>query len=146
MSRAYPQDSRDRVTDPALNEALSTLSAAAWFGVGIATAMVWVRRAREKGSQVARPRGQPKGSKLDIHREAILSGIAERDDITIAGIRERPVAERGASVSVGTAWTFLDRRDLTFKGPRTPASRTGRTLQASAKRGSTASSSSTRRA
>jgi transposase len=147
MSRAYSQDLRDRVIDAALKEALSARSAAARFGVGIATAIVWVRRARETGSRVARPRGQPKGSKLDIHREAILAWIAEKDDITIAEIRERLVAERGASAGVGTVWTVLDRCGLTFKKrPRTPASRTSRTSRASAKRGSTASSSSTRRA
>ena len=57
--------------------------------MGIATAIVWVRRARETGSRAARPRGQPRGSKLDIHREAILGWIAEKDDITLAEIRER---------------------------------------------------------
>lgn len=147
MSRAYSQDLRDRVIDASLKEALSARAAAARFGVGIATAIVWVRRARETGSRVSRPRGQPKGSKLDIHREAILGWIAEKDDITIAEIRERLVAERGTSAGVGTVWTFLDRCGLTFKKrPRTPASRTGRTSRADAKRGSTASPNSTRRA
>lgn len=147
MSRAYSQDLRDRVIDATLKEALSARSAAARFGVGIATAIVWVRRARETGSRMARPRGQLRGSKLDIHREAILGWITEKDDITIAEIRERLVAERGMNAGVGTVWTFLDRCGLTFKKrPRTPASRTGRTSRAGAKRGSTASPSSTRRA
>jgi transposase len=147
MSRAYSQDLRDRVIDAALEEALSARSAAARFGVGIATAIVWVRRARETGSRAARPRGQPRGSKLEAHREAILGWIAEKDDITIAEIRERLVVELGTSAGVGTVWTFLDRCGLTFKKrPRTPVSRTGRTSRASAKRGSTASPSSTRRA
>jgi transposase len=147
MSRAYSQDLRDRVIDAALKEALSARSAAARFGVGIATAIVWVRRARETGSRAARPRGQPRGSKLDAHREAILGWIAEKDDITIAEIRARLVVERGTSAGVGTVWTFLDRCGLTFKKrPRTPASRTGRRSPASAKRGSTDSPNSTRRA
>lgn len=147
MSRAYSQDLRDRVIDATLKEALSARAAAARFGVGIATAIVWVRRARETGSRAARLRGQPKGSKLDAHREAILGWIDEKDDITIAEIREKLAAERGVSAGVGTVWTFLDRCGLTFKKrPRMPASRTGQTSRVSAKRGSTASPNSTRRA
>lgn len=109
MSRAYSQDLRGRVIDAALREALSAHAAAARFGVGIATAIVWVRRPRETGSRAARPCGQPKGSKLDAHREAVLGWIDEKDDITIAEIRERLVAERGVSAGVGTVWCFLDR-------------------------------------
>lgn len=46
MSYAYSQDLRDRVLDAAPKEALSARSAAARFGVGVATAIVWERRAR----------------------------------------------------------------------------------------------------
>ncbi len=115
--------------------------------IGVATAVVWVRRALETGVRAAKPRGQPKGSKLDSHREAILGWIESKDDITIAEIRGRLVAERSVSAAVGTVWCFLDRCGLTFKKrPRTPPSRTGRTSKPSAKRGSTASSTSIRRA
>jgi transposase len=119
----------------ALKEAL-----AARFGVGIATAIVWVRRAREKGSRAARPRGQPQGSKLDALREAILAWIAERGDITIAEIRERLVVEARHQLRRrhGLDLPRPPRPDIQ-KRPRTPASRTGRTSRASAKRGSTAS-------
>lgn len=147
MSRAYSQDLRDRVIDAALKDDVSARGAAARFGIGVATAVVWVRRARETGVRAAKPRGQPKGSKLDAHREAILGWIDEKDDITIAEIRERLVAERGVSAGVGTVWSFLDRCGLTFKKrPRTPPSKTGRTSGTSAKPGSTANSTSIRRA
>jgi transposase len=99
MSRAYSQDLRDRVIDAALKDKLSARAAAARFGIGIATAIVWVRRARETGVRAARPRGQPRGSKLDAHREAILGWIAAKDDITIAEIRERS-ALSGSSLTV----------------------------------------------
>jgi transposase len=147
MSRAYSQDLRDRVIDAALKDDVSARGAAARFGIGVATAVVWVRRARETGVRAAKPRGQPKGSKLDAHREAILGWIDEKDDITIGEIRERLVAERGVSAGVGTVWSFLDRCGLTFKKrPRTPPSKTGRTSGTSAKPGSTANSTSIRRA
>ena len=140
MSRAYSQELRDRVIDAALKDGLSARSAAARFDVGISTAIVWVRRARDTGSRAARPRGQSRGSKLDAHRKAILGWIAEQDDITIAEIQEKLVAGCGVSAGVGTVWTFLDRCGLTFKKrPRTPANRTGLTSRASAKPGLTAS-------
>ena len=147
MSRAYSQDLRDRVIDAALKDDLSARGAAARFGIGVATAVVWVRRARETGVRVAKRRGQPKGSKLDAHREAVLGWIDGKDDITIAEIRERLRAERGTSAGVGTVSSFLDRCGLTFKKrQRTPPNRTGRTSSRSAKRGSTANSTSIRRA
>ncbi|MBX9865213.1 MAG: hypothetical protein K2Y42_20920 [Hyphomicrobium sp.] len=78
--------------------------------------------------RAAKPRGQPKSSKLDAHRETILAWIDERDDLTIAEIRERLAAERRVSAGVGTVWSFLDRCGLTFKKrPRTPPNRIGRT-------------------
>jgi len=147
MSRAYSQDLRDRVIDAALKDDVSARGAAARFGIGVATAIVWVRRARETGGRAAKPRGRPKGSKLDAHRAAILGWIDEKDDITIAEIRERLTAERGVSAGVGTVWSFLDRCGLTFKKrPRTPPSRTGRTSSGSGRPGSTADSTSIRRA
>jgi transposase len=147
MSRAYSQDSRDRVIDASLKDKLSARSAAARFGIGIATAILWVRRARETGVRAAKPRGQPRGSKLDAHRDAILGWIVEKDDNTIAEIRERLAAERSAIAGVGTVWTFLDRCGLTFKKrPRMPASRIGQMFARGAKRGSTASSTSIPRA
>lgn len=147
MSRAYSQDLRDRVIDAALKDGLSARGAAARFGIGVATAVVWVRRARESGLRAALPRGQQKGSKLDAHREAILGWIGEKDDITLSEIRERLAAERGVSAGVGTVWCFLERCGLTFKKrPRTPASRIDRTSARSAKPGSTANPTSIRRA
>ena len=46
--------------------------AAARFGVGVATAIVWVRRFRESGERQARKQGQPRRSKLDPHRDYLL--------------------------------------------------------------------------
>jgi hypothetical protein len=51
MARAYSQDLRDRVIDAALSGA-SARRAAARFGIGEATAIVWVRRAREAAPEV----------------------------------------------------------------------------------------------
>ena len=73
MARAYSQDLRERVIDAGT----SARQAAERFGIGIATAIVWVRRARE-GERSARKQGQPKRSKLDQHREFLL-GLIEAE-------------------------------------------------------------------
>jgi transposase len=123
MARAYGQDLRDRVIDAGT----SARQAAERFGVGVATAIVWTRRARQ-GERSARKQGQPRRSKLDAHREFLLAAIEAEPDITITQMQERLKAEAGVSASVGTIWTFLDRAGLTFKKrPPTRPSRTART-------------------
>ena len=135
MARAYSQDLRDRVIDAGR----SARAAAERFGIGIATAIVWVRRARE-GERRARKQGQPRRSKLDPHRDYLLGLIAAEPDLTIAELRDRLRSEAGVSASVGTIWTFLDRAGLTFKKTAMRASRTVRTSLAAARHGSRASS------
>ena len=110
MARAYSQDLRERVIDAGT----SARQAAERFGIGVATEIVWVRRARE-GERSARKQGQPKRSKLDPHREFLLALIEAEPDITIAEMQERLRNEAGIAASVGTVWTFLDRAGLTFK-------------------------------
>jgi transposase len=140
MARAYSQDLRDRV----IEAGTSARAAAERFGIGVATAIVWVRRARE-GERSARKQGQPRRSKLDLHRDYLLGLIAAEPDITIVEIQERLRSEAGVSASVGTIWTFLDRAGLTFKKrPPTRPSRTARTSCNDGRPGSTASSISTR--
>jgi transposase len=110
MARAYSQDLRDRVIDAGT----SARQAAERFGIGVATAIVWVRRAHD-GERSARKQGQPKRSKLDPHREFLMALIEAEPDITIAEMQERLRNEAGIAASVGTVWTFLDRAGLTFK-------------------------------
>ena len=114
MARAYSQDLRDRVIGAALS-GTPARKAAARFGIGVATAIVWVRRARETGERTARRQGQPRRSKLDPHREFLLGLIAGTPDMTLVEMQERLRDEQGVSASIGTIWTFLDRCDLTVK-------------------------------
>lgn len=123
MARAYSQDLRDRVIDAAL-AGLPARRAAVRFGVGLATAIVWVRRARESGERSARRQGQPRRSKLDPHREFLLALVAERPDRTIAEMQARLREDRGVRAAIGTLWSFLDRCGLTVKkSPRMRPSR-----------------------
>jgi transposase len=114
MARAYSQDLRDRVIDAAL-AGLSARGAAERFGIGEATAIVWVRRARQTGERQARKQGQPRRSKLDAHRDYLLGLIEATPDMTISELLERLLTERGVKASRALLWVFLDRLGLTFK-------------------------------
>lgn len=126
MSRAYSGDLRGRVIDVVVGGA-SARSAASRFGVGIATAIRWVRRWRETGERTARRQGNPGGSKLDAHEGFLLGLIEGQRDITLEEMRSRLLAERGMSAGIGTLWRFFDARGITVKKRRvTPASRSVR--------------------
>ena len=124
MARAYSQDLRDRVIDTALS-GTPARHAAVRFGIGIATAIRWVRRARETGKRTAHRQGQPRRSKLDPQRDYVLGLVAETPDMTISEMLERLASDCGVRASRATLWTFLDRCGLTFKkSPHTRPSRT----------------------
>ena len=65
----------------------------------MATAIVWVRRARESGERQARKQGQPRRSKLDLHRDYLLDLVAETPDLTISELLDRLAAERDVRAS-----------------------------------------------
>ncbi len=126
---------------------MSARQAAERFGVGISTAMVWVRRYRQSGEAVARRQGKPRGSRLDPHADYIL-GLVEggTKDISLAEIAERLASERGVTIGITSIWTFLDRHGLTFK--KRPRMRRSNSVPTSSKLGSpgsTANSTSTPR-
>lgn len=127
MSSAYSQDLRDRVL-AASAEGSSARQAAARFGIGVSTAIVWVRREEVSGVRSALVRGQPKGSKLDIHAEFLLGLIADTPDITLHEMKFELKERLGVSAAIGTIWKFFDRRDITFKknGARGGAGAAGR--------------------
>jgi transposase len=62
MARAYSQDLQDRVIDAAL-AGLPARRAGVRFGIAIATAIVWIGRARQSGERTARRQGPPRRSK-----------------------------------------------------------------------------------
>lgn len=53
MSRTYIQVLQVRVIDAALKDKLPARGAATRFGIGVATAVIWVRQARETGVRPA---------------------------------------------------------------------------------------------
>jgi transposase len=127
VARAYSQDLRDRVIG-ATEAGMPARHAAARFGIGLATAIVWARRARETGERTARRQGQPRRSMLDAHGDYLGQLIAATCDITLAEMQAKLLEERGVKCSIGTLWKFLDQRKLTVKkSRRTPRNRIART-------------------
>ncbi len=126
MGRPYSQDLRERVVDAA--EATSRRQAAARFGVGVATAIRWMAALTTTGTVAARPQGRARRSKLDPHEAFLRSLIAEKDDITLEEMRARLRDEHALTVGLGTLWSFLDARGLTYKKrQRMPPSKRART-------------------
>jgi len=88
MARAYSQDLRDRVIE-ATGNGTSARKAAARFKVGASTAVKWVGRVRDTGERSARRQGRPPGSKLDRHRDFLLTVIEAAPDTTIEELQRR---------------------------------------------------------
>ncbi len=132
MARAYSQDLRDRVIDAALSGESSARGSADHFGVGVATAIVWVRRARHTGDRTAHRQGGGKPSKLEPHRDYLLALIDAAPDLTLDELLARLLEEHGVRAARSTLWTFLDRCGLTFKknGSRERAGSPGRSEEA----------------
>jgi len=132
MSRAYSEGSHDRVLD-AVASGTSARGAAARFGIGVATAVRWVRRWRESGERRAQRQGYPKRSILDPNEAFLLGLVDEQSDITLdemcAGLRE----DRGIGVAPVMVWRFFERRGGSFK--RRLATRTSRRARTSPRRG-----------
>ena len=114
MSRAYSNDLRERVLDAA-DAGASARSVAARFGIGVATAIVWIRRARQTGERTARRQGKPRGSRLDAHAAFIVSMIKEQKDITLNEMVARLRAEAGVVISRSGLSMWLRGRGWTYK-------------------------------
>ena len=117
MARAYSRDLRERVIGAALG-GQSARQAAARYGVGISTAIVWVRRARQTGEWVARRQGKPRGSKLDAHADFLLELIEATCHISLKEMQARLREEHSVSAGIGTLWRFFTARAITVKKNR----------------------------
>ncbi|TXM96872.1 IS630 family transposase [Methylobacterium sp. WL122] len=113
MGRPYSQDLRERVVAAAATT--SRRQAAARFGVGIATSIRWMAALTTTGTVAARPQGRARRSKLDPHEAFLRALIDAKDDIPLEEMRARLRDEHDLTIGLGTLWSFLDARDLTYK-------------------------------
>jgi transposase len=98
---------------------MSRHAAAARFGVGIATAVRWLRAWRDEGATAAKPRGGDRHShRIEAFGVVILGAIEAQVDITLVELAELLEREHGVQFAPSTIWRFLGRHGVSFKKNR----------------------------
>jgi len=117
MAKPYSMDLRERVVASVETGKLSRRQAASRFGVGVSTAINWVRRFRETGSVAPGQMGGHKPKAIrGAHRDWLLERMDEKD-FTLRGLVAE-LAERGLKVDYRTMWSFVHAENLSFKKNR----------------------------
>src|SRR6266481_137314 len=117
MGKPYSIDLRERVVAAVVTDGLSRHQAAAQFGVGISTAINWVRRLRETGSIAPGKMGGHKPKLISGEHRAWLLERMKKKDFTLRGLVAE-LAERGLKVDYRTVWSFVHTERLSFKKNR----------------------------
>src|SRR5216684_2147293 len=117
MGKPYSMDLRERVVAAVDPGGLSCHRAAAQFGVGVNTAILWVRRFRETGSVAPGQMGGHKPKAISgEHRDWLLERTKARD-FTLRGLVAE-LAGRGLKVDYRSVWEFVHAEKLSFKKKR----------------------------
>ena len=115
MAGALSHDLRCRVL-AAVDNGMSRRSAAERFGVGVATAIRWVRAWRDEGRPAARAMGgDMRSHRIEVFQDVILAAIEAQKDITLTELADMLRRDHKASFADSTVWRCLDRHGLTFK-------------------------------
>lgn len=115
MAKTLSEDLRVRVI-AAVEDGMTRHAAAARFGIGVATAVRWLRAWREEGATAAKPRGGDRhSSRIESFGAVILEAIEVQVDITLVELAELLEREHGERFAPSTIWRFLDRRGVSFK-------------------------------
>jgi len=114
MGKPYSIDLRERVVAAVETGGMSCHRAAAQFGVGISTAINWVRRLRETGSVAPGKMGGHKPKSISGEHRAWLLERTREKDFTQRGLVAE-LAERGLKVDYRTVWSFVHAEKLSFK-------------------------------
>ena len=132
MGKPYPLAFRKQVVAAVESGGLSCNQAAERFGIGISTAIGWVRRLRETGSLAAGQMGGHKPKAISGEHRVWLLRRTKDGDFTLRGLVGE-LGARGLKVDYRSVWEFVHAEKLSFKkkrggwrtGPsrrRTPAS------------------------
>jgi putative transposase len=132
MAKPLSMDLRERVI-AAVEEGLSRHEAAARFGIGVSTAIAWVRRFRDTGSAAPGKMGGHKPKAIRGEHEAWLRQRIRDQEFTLRGLVAE-LAARGLKANYVAVWKFVHAEKLSFKKnrirQRTGSSRRGATARA----------------
>ena len=123
MAKPYSLDLRERVVAAVEGGGLSRHAAAARFGVGVSTAIAWVRRFRERGSVAPGQIGGHKPKAIRGEHELWLRQRIGDGEFTLRGLVGE-LADRGLKVGYRAVWNFVHAEQLSFKKNR-PRQRAG---------------------
>jgi putative transposase len=117
MAKPYSMDLRERVVAAVEEEGLSRNEAAARFGIGISTAINWIRRFKDTGSVAPGQMGGHKPKAIRGEHEAWLQERLRQGDFTLRGLVAE-LAGRGLKVDYHSVWNFVHAEKLSFKKNR----------------------------
>ena len=116
-SKPYSIDLRERVVASVVQAGLSRNQAAKRFGIGISTAIHWVRRFKETGSVAPSKIGGYRPKAIAGEQREWLLQRTKENDFTLRGLVAE-LAERGLKVDYKTMWKFVHGEKLSFKKKR----------------------------
>lgn len=114
MGKPYSMDLRERVVAAVMTGGLSCNRAAKQFGIGVSTAINWVKRRRETGSVAAGQMGGHKPKAISGEHRVWLLARTKDGDFTLRGLVAE-LAERGLKVDYRSVWAFVHAEKLSFK-------------------------------
>jgi transposase len=117
MGKPYSVDLRERVVSAVVTGGLSCNRAAKQFGVGISTAINWVKRLRETGSVAPGQMGGHKPKSISGEHAVWLLQRIKNADFTLRGLVAE-LGERGLKVDYRSVWEFVHAEKLSFKKKR----------------------------
>jgi len=114
MGKPYSMDLRERVVAAVKRGGMSCNRAAKQFGVGVSTAINWVKLLRETGSVAPGKMGGHKPKKITGEHRLWLLRRTKDGDFTLRGLVAE-LAERGLKVDYRSVWEFVHAEKLSFK-------------------------------
>lgn len=114
MPRGYGPKLRGRVIAAHADGGLSARAAGERHGIGVATAIRWVRHWRETGNVDGPPR-KARASKLDPHLDWLIEARLAEPDLRLLDLAARLEAERGVRTDQPALSRFFARCGVTFK-------------------------------
>jgi transposase len=118
MGKTLSEDLRVRVI-AAVEGGMSRNAAAERFGVGVSTAVRWLKAWRETGATTAKPKGGDlRSHRIEAYREVIFAAVEAQADVTLDELSELLRRDHGAGFAVSTVWRFFARHGVTLKKNR----------------------------